>query len=66
MEINSTKLMTAPSSLSPAAQAVEDAYFNADGFGHRNGLAAALRAVADQVGIRQELLAIAAELEGAS
>jgi hypothetical protein len=35
--------------LSPAAQAVEDAYFNADGFGYRNGLAAALRAAADQV-----------------
>ena len=39
--------MTEP--LSPAAQAVEDAYFNADGFGYRNALAAALRAVADQV-----------------
>ena len=38
--------MTEP--LSPAAQAVEDAYFNADGFGYRNGLAAALRAAADQ------------------
>jgi hypothetical protein len=36
-------------SLSPAAQAVEDAYFNADGFGYRNGLAAALEAAADQV-----------------
>jgi hypothetical protein len=35
--------------LSPAAQAVEDAYFNADGFGYRNGLAAVLRAAADQV-----------------
>ena len=35
--------------LSPAAQAIEDAYFNADGFGYRNGLAGALRAVADQV-----------------
>ena len=35
--------------LSPAAQVVDDAYFNADGFGYRNGLAAALRAVADQV-----------------
>ena len=35
--------------LSPAAQAIEDAYFNADGFGYRNGLAAALRAAADQV-----------------
>ena len=34
--------------LSQAAQAVEDAYFNADGFGHRNGLAAALRAAVDQ------------------
>ena len=32
-----------------AAQAIEDAYFNADGFGYRNGLAAALRAAADQV-----------------
>jgi len=38
--------MTEP--LSPAAQAVEDAYFNADGFGYRNGLAAALRVAADQ------------------
>ena len=36
--------MTDPN-LSPAAQAVEDAYFNADGFGYRNGLAAALRAL---------------------
>lgn len=35
--------------LTSAAQAIEDAYFNADGFGYRNGLAAALRAVADQV-----------------
>ena len=35
--------------LSPAAQAIEDAYFNADGFGYRNGLAAALQAAADQV-----------------
>jgi hypothetical protein len=35
--------------LSPAAQAIENAYFNADGFGYRNGLAAALRAAADQV-----------------
>jgi len=35
--------------LSPAVQAVENAYFNADGFGYRNGLAAALRAAADQV-----------------
>jgi hypothetical protein len=35
--------------LSPAAQAVENAYFNANGFGYRNGLAAALRAAADQV-----------------
>ncbi len=34
--------------LSPAAKAIEDAYFNADGFGYRNGLAAALRAAADQ------------------
>jgi hypothetical protein len=33
--------------LSPAAQAVENAYFNADGY--RNGLAAALQAAADQV-----------------
>lgn len=37
------------SDLSPAAQAVEDAYFNADGFGYRNGLAAALLAAVDQV-----------------
>ena len=35
--------------LSPNAQAVEDAYFNADGFGNQNGLAAALKAAADQV-----------------
>jgi hypothetical protein len=34
--------------LSPAAQAIEDAYFNADGFGYRNGLAAALRAAVKQ------------------
>ena len=65
--------MTKP--LSPAAQAVEDAYFNADGFGYRNGLAAVLRAAADQAApevcfesddittIRDALLAIAAELE---
>jgi len=49
-----------------AAQAVEDAYFNADGFGYRNGLAAALRAAANQVGeweSAEELRAIAAELE---
>jgi hypothetical protein len=39
--------MTEP--LSPAAQAIENAYFNADGFGYRNALAAALRAAADQV-----------------
>jgi hypothetical protein len=65
--------------LSPAAQAIEYAYFNADGFGYRAGLAAALLAAADQVvpenpcgddccitqceQIRAELLAIAAELE---
>jgi hypothetical protein len=35
--------------LSRAAQAIEDAYFNADGFGYRNGLAAALRAAVNQV-----------------
>ena len=35
--------------LSPAAQAVVDAYFNADGFGYRAGLAAALLAAADHV-----------------
>jgi len=39
--------MTKP--LSPPAQAIEDAYFNADGFGYKAGLAAALRAAADQV-----------------
>ncbi len=63
--------------LSPAAQAVEDAYFNADGFGYRNGLAAALRAAADQlhhdpkqshqiggiIASRSQLLTIAAELD---
>jgi hypothetical protein len=32
--------------LSPQAQAIEDAYFNADGFGYKAGLAAALRAAA--------------------
>jgi hypothetical protein len=69
--------------LSPAAHAVEDAYFNADGFGYRNGLAAALRAAADQVvpqlqgepttwtqcaflGVREDLLAIAAELDNSA
>jgi hypothetical protein len=35
--------------VSPATQAIEYAYFNADGFGYRAGLAAALRAAADQV-----------------
>jgi hypothetical protein len=65
--------------LSAAAQAVEDAYFNADGFGYRNGLAAALRAAAEKLGYMiydyennehrdvvkvERLLAIAAELEG--
>jgi hypothetical protein len=29
--------------LSPTAQAIEDAYFNADGFGYRNALAAVLK-----------------------
>ena len=68
--------------LSPNAQAVEDAYFNADGFGYRNGLAAALKAAADQCKIEwnyhpdypetesviivSDLLAIAAELEGSN
>jgi len=59
--------------LSPATQAVVSAiqessydWGNMDQ-AHPNVIAAAaLRAVADQVGIRQELLAIAAELEGAS
>jgi hypothetical protein len=60
--------------LSPAAQAVEDAYFNADGFSYRNGLASALRAAADQLSYLlpfedsaridvADLLALAAELE---
>jgi hypothetical protein len=61
----STTKMTKP--LSPSAQAIEDAYFNADGFGYRNGLAAALRAAANQiieeVSPVEALLAIAAELE---
>ncbi len=35
--------------LSPATQAIEYAYFNADGFGYRAGLAAALRAAAEIV-----------------
>jgi hypothetical protein len=34
--------------LSPTAQAIEYAYFNADGFGYRAGLAAALRAIAER------------------
>ena len=61
--------------LSPAAQAIEDAYFNADGFGYRNGLAAALRALDEQLGYdvlgvravdSSQILLIAAELEGAN
>lgn len=69
--------MTDPTSLSPAAQAVLDA-FNEDEAGvfvdYGDKLAAALRAAADQVvpgdgsrranEIRFEFLAIAAELEG--
>ena len=70
--MNATQ-MTKP--LSPSALAIEDAYFNAAGFGYRNTLAATLRAAADQVvppseeywpaevTIRRKLLAIAAELE---
>jgi hypothetical protein len=50
---SSRQAMTKP--LSPAAQAVEDAYFNADGFGYRNGLAAALRAAADQADPRKHI-----------
>jgi hypothetical protein len=64
--------------LSPTAQAVEDAYFNADGFGYRNGLAAALREAALRLSVwsatesgegqylinQDDLFAIAAELEG--
>jgi hypothetical protein len=70
MEMNRT--MT---ELSPAAQAIEDAYFNADGFGYRNGLAAALRALDEQLGYdvlgvravdSSQILLIAAELEGAN
>ncbi len=38
--------------LSPAAQAIEDAYFNADGFGYQAGLAAALRAAAEELQYR--------------
>jgi hypothetical protein len=53
--------------LSPSAQAVEDAYFNADGFDYRNGLAAALRAVVQELkyfGVTEKnILAIADELE---
>jgi hypothetical protein len=73
--------------LSPAAQAVLDAYDNAPfvdyDIGDRVAIAAALRAAADQVvsdpqsdpttwtqcaflGVREDLLAIAAELEGAN
>jgi len=61
--------------LSPAAQAAVNAYFNADGFGYQNGLAAAIEALADQVvpangsrknnEIRSEILAIATELKSA-
>ena len=65
--------MTDPTPLSSAAQAVLDAYWDdapLEG-GAKCGLAAALRAVTDQVvpeklesyGIRYELLRIAAELE---
>jgi hypothetical protein len=70
METNQT--MT---EFSPAAQAIEDAYFNADGFGYRNGLAAALRALDEQLGYdvlgvravdSSQILLIAAELEGAN
>jgi hypothetical protein len=64
--------------LSPAAQAVLDAFLNTPGeepmpgWNYGRDLAAALRAAADQVapaklesyGIRYELLRIAAELEG--
>jgi hypothetical protein len=61
----STTEMTKP--LSPSAQAIEDAYFNADGFGYRNALAATLRAAANQiieeVSPVEALLTIAAELE---
>ena len=49
--------------LSDAAQAVEDAYFNADGFGHRNGLAAALRAAVRNVWTAEDILAVADELD---
>ncbi len=60
---------------SPAAQSIEDAYFNADGFGYRNALAAALRAAADHLTpytvsemegaafARNKLLDIASEIE---
>ena len=75
------KMKTDMTDLSRAAQAIEDAYFNADGFGYRNGLAAALRAAVNQVlpieheiidncwyekadPIREQFLAIAAELDG--
>jgi hypothetical protein len=63
--------------LSPAAQAIEDAYFNADGFGYQAGLAAALRALVGANAYEVEgegwyslvidvddIYAIAAELEG--
>ncbi len=70
-------MVTMMTDLSPAAQAVYDAYCEqADNpcYYDRSGLVAALRAAADQVAplstnrrqddIRQKLLAIAAELEG--
>jgi hypothetical protein len=70
-------MVTMMTDLSPAAQAVYDAYCEqADNpyYYERSGLVAALRAAADQVAplstnrrqddIRQKLLAIAAELEG--
>ena len=88
MEIKSTNLMT---TLSPSAQSVMDAYWNTPSGPvttqiHQVAVAAALRAVADQVvpsvpfdrryitedrwnaldDIRDEILTIAAELEGAA
>ena len=63
-------------SLSPAAQAVMDAYRNPGIYKNQYAVAAALRALADQVApldtnlrqnkIRASILAIAAELEGSS
>jgi len=59
--------MTNPTPLSPAAQAVLDAYIAGLASKRRNAIAAALRAAADQVIEEicpvEEIIAIATELE---